>query len=112
MGSLLITITNGEKVRASNHYPGTHPPSDLEEKVNRRKLSEKQRKTILSELSIIARTVDTLHITAGEIIKVFSENTINVMLIGSYCLPVIKEKHDFNLPTVKTGHRLSPGNAV
>jgi len=81
---------------------GASPQSDLVEKINRRKSLEKQRKSILSEISVIARAVDTLHITAGEIIKVFSENKINVLLIGSYCLPVIKENLEFNLPTIKT----------
>jgi hypothetical protein len=81
---------------------GANPPSDLAEKINRRKSFEKQRKSVLSEMSVIARAVDTLHITAREIIRVFSENNINVMLIGSYCLPVIRENLDFNLPTIKT----------
>ena len=81
---------------------GADPPSDLAEKINSRKSFEKQRKSVLNEISVIARAVDTLHITAGEIIKVFSENNINVMLIGSYCLPVIREKLKFNLPTIKT----------
>ncbi len=81
---------------------GADPPLDLEEKINRRKSLEKQRKGVLSEISLITRAVDTLHITAKEILKVFSENKIRVMLIGSDCLPVIKERLDFNLPTIKT----------
>ena len=81
---------------------GANPPSGLVEKINRRKSFEEQRKSVLSEISVIARAVDTLHITAAEIIKVFSENKINVMLIGSYCLPVIRENLAFNLPTIKT----------
>jgi hypothetical protein len=81
---------------------GAQPPSDLVEKIKRRKSLEEQRKSVLGEISVIARAVDTLHITAGEIIKLFSENKINVMLIGSYCLPVIRENLEFNLPTIKT----------
>lgn len=91
---------DGKRVRSVSLGANPHP--DLVEKINRRKSFEEQRKTVLSEISVIARAVDTLHITAAEIIKVFSENKINVMLIGSYCLPVIRENLDFNLPTIKT----------
>lgn len=81
---------------------GAHPPSGLAEKINRRKSLEKQRKNILDEMTVIAKAVDTFHITAGEIIKVFSENRVKVLVIGSYCLPVIREHLAFQLPTIKT----------
>jgi len=91
-----------EGKRVKSISMGTHLPSDFAEKIKRRKSLEKQRKSILSEISDIARAVDTLPITAREIIKIFSENKINVLLIGSYCLPVIRDNLKFNLPTLKT----------
>ncbi len=90
----------GRRVRSVSM--GANPSADLAEKINRRKSLEQQRKNVLGEISVIARAVNTLQITADEIIRVFSENKINVMLIGSYCLPVIREHLKFNLPTIKT----------
>ncbi len=81
---------------------GTNPPSELTEQINRRKLLEKQRKDILAEISVIGKAVDTFSITAEEIIKVFSLNKVNVTLIGSYYLPVLKDNLKFSLPTIKT----------
>ncbi|OGF67410.1 MAG: hypothetical protein A2Y62_02245 [Candidatus Fischerbacteria bacterium RBG_13_37_8] len=41
-------------------------------------------------------------VTAEEIIKLFAQNSISFLLIGSYYLPVIKEVFKFNLPSIKT----------
>lgn len=90
----------GNKVKSVSL--GAKPLSTLIEGIKRRKLLEKQRKDILGEISIIAKAIDTMSVTAEEIIKVFSQNEIKVTLIGSYYLPVLKDNLNFSLPTVKT----------
>ncbi len=81
---------------------GPVPSPELSEMISRRKSLEKQRKNILDEISVIAKAVDTFNITAEEIIKVLSINNVNMTLIGSYCLPVLKDNLGFSLPTIKT----------
>ena len=81
---------------------GIEIPSDLLQGINRRKLLESQRRDVLDNLTTITKAIDPQRVTVDEIIKVFSLNGISVVLIGSYCLPVLKEELGFNLPTIKT----------
>ena len=90
----------GNKVKSVSL--GSKSPSNLIEGIKRRKLLENQRKDILAEISIIDKAIDTFNVTAEEIIKIFSLNKIRFALIGSYCLPVLKDNIKLNLPTVKT----------
>ena len=90
----------GKKVRSVSL--GTKAPPDLIEGINRRKLLERQRKDILDNIAVIAKAIDTQRVTVEEIIKVFSQNNVGVVLIGSYYLPILKESTGFNLPTIKT----------
>ncbi len=90
----------GKRVRSVSL--GIEAPSDLIEDINRRKLLESQRNEISDNIAVISRAVDIQRITAEEIIKVFSQNGIKMTLVGSYCLPVLKEEFGFNLPTIKT----------
>lgn len=90
----------GKKVRSVSL--GVEAPSDLIERINRRKLLENQRNEISDNIAVIARAIDIQRITAEEIIKVFSQNGIIMTLVGSYYLPVLKEDFGFNLPTIKT----------
>lgn len=81
---------------------GAEIPPDLLKDINNRKLLERQRKDVLNELAVITRAVDPQRVTVEEIIKVFSQNGVEVILVGSYCLPVLKDELRLNLPTVKT----------
>src|SRR3972149_4946842 len=81
---------------------GPKMPPELLQAINRRKLLEGQIKEISKELAIISKAIDTQRVTVDDIIKVFSQNGIRVILIGSYCIPVMKEEFKFNLPTIKT----------
>lgn len=90
----------GKKVRSVSL--GAEISPELLQGIHRRKLLEKQRKDILKEIAIITRAIDTQRVTVEEIIKVFSQNGIKVVLIGSYCFPILKEELKFNLPTIKT----------
>lgn len=90
----------GRKVKSVSL--GTNAPADLLEGINKRRSLEKQRKEILINLNVIAKAVDTQRVTADEIIKLFSQHGLKVVLIGSYCLPVMKDELGLNLPTIKT----------
>jgi len=90
----------GEKVRSVSL--GTEAPPDLIKDINRRKLLENQRREILDNISVVTKAIDIQRVTVEEIIKVFSQNGIRMTLIGSYCLPVLKDNLGFNLPTIKT----------
>ena len=90
----------GEKVKSVSLGKEVSP--DLLEDINRRKLLERQRKDIFTEITVIARAINTQRTTVEEIIKVFSRNDIKVILVGSYCLPLLKEELGLNLPTIKT----------
>ncbi len=90
----------GRKVRSVSL--GADAQSALIEDINRRKLLEDQRKEILDNINVISRAIDIQQTTVAEIIKVFSQNEIKVMLVGSYYLPVLKEDFGFNMPTIKT----------
>ena len=81
---------------------GTKIPPELLQTINRRKLLEGQKKEITKEIAIIAKAIDTQRVTVDDIIKVFSQNGIRVILIGSYCIPILKEELKLNLPTIKT----------
>lgn len=81
---------------------GTAASSDLVEGINRRKLLEKQKRDILENIGVITKAIDTQRVTVEEIIKIFFQNGIKATLIGSYCLPVLKEELGINLPTIKT----------
>ena len=81
---------------------GTEIHTELLQTINRRKLLEGQVKEITKEIAIIAKAIDTQRVTVDDIIKVFSQNGIRVILIGSYCIPILKEELKLNLPTIKT----------
>lgn len=81
---------------------GQTEPVRLINKISKRKLLEKQKKDILDNLNVIAKAVDVQKITAEEIIKIFAQNDIKAILIGSYCIPVLKENLGLRLPTIKT----------
>ncbi|MEW6408969.1 MAG: GSU2403 family nucleotidyltransferase fold protein [Nitrospirota bacterium] len=91
-----------EKKKVKSVSLGTVTPTDLLEGINRRKLLERQRMDILDNIAVISKAIDTQRITIEEIIKLFSQSGIKVILIGSYCLPVLKENLGLNLPTIKT----------
>src|SRR3972149_1077687 len=90
----------GNKVKSVSL--GIEIPSDLLQGINKRKLLEGQRRDVLDNLTTITKAIGPQRATVDEIIKVFSLNGISVVLIGSYCLPVLKEELGFNLPTIKT----------
>ena len=81
---------------------GTEIPPAMFQAINRRKLLEGQIKEISKEITIIAKAIDTQRVTVDDIIKVFSQNGIPVIIIGSYCIPFLKEELQLNLPTIKT----------
>ena len=90
----------GKKVKSVSL--GTETLPELLRGINRRKWLEGQRKEILKEIAVITKAIDTQRVTVEEIIKVFSQNGIRVILIGSYCFPILKEELKLNLPTIKT----------
>jgi len=90
----------GRKVKSVSL--GANVPADLLEGINRRRSLEKQRKEVLINLNVIAKAVDTQRVTADEIMKLFFQHGIKTVLIGSYCLPVMKDELGLNLPTIKT----------
>lgn len=90
----------GNKVKSISL--GLEPPPGLLDGINRRKLLERQRREILENLTIITKAIDIQRVTVDEIMKVFSQKGIKAVLIGSYCLPFLKEDMGFNLPTIKT----------
>jgi hypothetical protein len=90
----------GKKVKSISL--GSKVSTDILDGINRRRLLEKQRRDILDNLNVIARAIDIQRVTVDEIIKIFSQNDIKVILIGSYCLPIMKEELGLNLPTIKT----------
>ncbi|MCC6542904.1 MAG: hypothetical protein IT392_00180 [Nitrospirae bacterium] len=90
----------GKKVKSVSL--GTEIPPGLLQAINRRKLLEGQIKEISKEITIIAKVIDTQRVTVDDIIKVLSQNDIRVILIGSYCFPILKEEMKLNLPTIKT----------
>jgi len=90
----------GRKVKSVSL--GANVPSALLDGINRRRLLEKQRKDILDNLNVIAKAIDIQRVTVDEIVRNFSQNDIRVILVGSYCLPVMKEELGLNLPTIKT----------
>ena len=91
---------DGKKVKSVSL--GTEISPDLLQAVQRRKLLERQIKEISKEIIIIAKAIDTQRVTVDDFIKVFSQNGIRVILIGSYCFPILKEELKLNLPTIKT----------
>jgi hypothetical protein len=90
----------GKKVKSVSL--GGKVPADLLEGIKKRRLLEKQRKDILDNVRVIARAINTQKVTAEEIIKIFSQHGIKATLIGSYCMPALKEGLGLNLPTIKT----------
>lgn len=90
----------GRKVKAISL--GKEEPAELIQDINRRRQLEKQRTEILDNLAVIAKALDTQRITADEIIRIFSRNEIRAVLIGSYCLPAMKEDLNLHVPTIKT----------
>lgn len=81
---------------------GKAVPAALSEAIARRKRLERQRKDILNELAVIARAVDVQGVTADEIARTLFQNGIKLTLIGSYCLPILRENIGLNVPTIKT----------
>lgn len=90
----------GKRVKSISLGPNV--PSDLLEAIKKRKGLEQQRKEILENMQVITKVIDPERTTAEEIIKEFSKSGIKTLVIGSHCLPAIKEKFGFNLPTLKT----------
>jgi hypothetical protein len=90
----------GKKVKSVSL--GIEAPLDLVDGIRKRRLLEKQRKDILDNIRVIAKAIDTQEVTAEEIIKIFSQHGIKALLIGSYCIPVMKEGLGLNLPTIRT----------
>lgn len=75
---------------------------DLVEEINKRKTFEAQRKEILDNINVIVKAIDVQRVTVEEILRLFSMNGVNATLIGSYCLPVYKNRWKMNLPTMRT----------
>jgi hypothetical protein len=90
----------GNKVKSVSI--GTEIRPDLLQVINRRKFLEGQLKEITKEIAVIAKAIDTQRVTVDDIIRVFSQNGIRIILIGSYCFPILKEEMKLNLPTIKT----------
>lgn len=90
----------GKKVNAVSL--GRKTPVDLINKIKRRKTFEIQKKEILGNIHIIVRAIDTQAVTVKEILRLFSQHKINVLLIGSYCLSAYREALSLKLPTIKT----------
>lgn len=90
----------GKKVKSVSL--GTEAPLDLLDGIKKRRLLKKNRKDILDNIRVIARAIDTQEVTAEEIIKIFSQHGIKTILIGSYCIPFMKEGLGLNLPTIRT----------
>lgn len=90
----------GRKIRSISL--GKNLPVELIEGIKKRNLLEKQRKEILDEINIITRAIDTQRVTVEEILRIFSQNGVNVIPVGSYCLPILKDSLKLNLPTIKT----------
>ena len=81
---------------------GGAPSSELLEGINKRQLLEKQKKEILGNIRVIARAINTQRVTAEEIIKILSQHGVKSILIGSYCMPVMRDELGLSLPTIKT----------
>jgi len=81
---------------------GGSPSSELLEGINKRLNLEKQKKEILGNIRVIAKAINTQRITAEEIIKILSQHGIKSILIGSYCMPVMRDELGLSLPTIKT----------
>src|SRR3990170_6956806 len=69
----------GKKVKSVSL--GAEIPPVLLKSISRRKLLERQIKEISKEITIIAKAIDTQRVTVDDIIKVFSQNGIRVILI-------------------------------
>lgn len=81
---------------------GRKTPSDLINSINRRKNLEAQKREVLNNINVIVKAIDTQEVTVHEILRLFSQNKINVLLIGSYCMPAYREALNINLPTIRT----------
>lgn len=90
----------GRKVKSVSL--GGAPSSELLEGINRRLNLEKQKKEILGNIRVIARAINTQRITAEEIIKILARHGVKSILIGSYCMPVMRDELGLSLPTIKT----------
>ena len=90
----------GRKVKSVSL--GGAPSSELLAGINRRLNLEKQKKEILGNIRVIARAINTQRITAEEIIKILAQHGIKSILIGSYCMPVMRDELGLSLPTIKT----------
>lgn len=90
----------GKKVKSVSL--GAVVPPDVLDGIRKRKLLEKQRKDILDNIRVITKAINIQKVTAEEIIRIFSQHGISAILIGSYCIPVLKEGLRLNLPTIRT----------
>ena len=90
----------GKKVKSISL--GRKPSPDLMEGIRRRQTLEDRRREILENMAVISRAIDIQRATVDEIMKIFSQNGIETVLMGSYVLPVMKENLGFHLPTIKT----------
>lgn len=91
---------DGDRVKSVS--VGTSPPADLVHRIKERKLLEAQRREIRENLNVLAKAVDARRATVDEILRILSRNAIHATLIGSYCMPLYKEKWGMNLPTIRT----------
>jgi hypothetical protein len=90
----------GKKVRTETL--GREAPAPMLEALRRRKQLQTQRAEILENLEIISRAVDTQRLTVNEIVRLLEANGVKALLAGSYCLPVLKERFGFDLPSIRT----------
>jgi hypothetical protein len=90
----------GKKIKTTSL--GAMPPDDLRQQVSRRRQLEQQKKEIMENIATITKAIDIQRVTVDEIIRLFALQGISAVLIGSYCLPLMKETTGFNLPTIRT----------
>ena len=81
---------------------GRETPIDLINNIVRRKTLEVQKREVFGNINIIVKVVDKQAVTVNEILRLFSQHKINLLLIGSYCLPAYRNALNMRLPTIKT----------
>lgn len=91
---------DGRKVRSLSL--GSNVPPDLIQGIKRRKLLEDQRKEILDDLLTIRKAVDIKRVTADEIMRILFQNGIQAIVVGSFCMQIMKDQMGYHLPTIKT----------
>ena len=81
---------------------GREIPAGLVQALVRKKELEARRREILENINVIAGALDVGKITFEEIMRVFAENGVKAILIGSHCLPVFSDRLGLQLPTIRT----------